>query len=52
MYEVIRNIANIVWLVLGIYGLVSVRRWDKRFAELYERTKAEVDSWEDQDDGT
>lgn len=37
MADVIRIFVELVWLALAIYGIVSVRKWNRSFAELHEK---------------
>lgn len=42
MATILQNIAGAFWLVLGVYALYLLRKWDKNFNELYEELKLEV----------
>lgn len=43
MATILQNIAGAFWLVLGVYALYLLRKWDKNFNELYEELKWEVE---------
>ena len=45
MEILLQNIASGLWIVLCLYCFFMLRKWDKRFSELYEELK-----WEVQDD--
>ena len=37
------DIASIIWISLAVYVFCGMRKWNKRFAELYEELKGEVE---------
>lgn len=43
MGNLMLNIASGLWIVLGVYGFFSVRKWNKRFGELYDELKRDVE---------
>lgn len=40
--DLLTSIAAVAWLILALYGFFSVRKWNRRFSELYEELKREV----------
>lgn len=43
MENILQNIASGLWIVLGVYCFFGLRKWNKRFSELYEELKREVE---------
>ncbi len=43
MATILQNVASALWLALGGYALYLLRKWDKKFNELYEELKWEVE---------
>lgn len=43
MGNLMQYIATCLWFALGVYGFCSLRKWNKRFNELYEELKWEVE---------
>lgn len=43
MATILQNFASGLWFALGVYGFCSLRKWNKRFNELYEELKWEVE---------
>lgn len=44
MENLLQNIASGLWIVLGVYCFFGLRKWNKRFSELYDDVKPfEVD---------
>lgn len=43
MENILQNAASVYWLGLGAYVLYLLRKWDKRFSELYDELKWEVE---------
>lgn len=37
------DVAAIIWIALAVYVFCGMRKWNKRFAELYEELKWEVE---------
>lgn len=42
MENLMQNIASGLWIVLGVYIFFGIRKWSKRFSELYDELKEEV----------
>lgn len=47
MENLLQNIASVLWIVLGVCFFFGLRKWDKRFSELYDELKREVERWND-----
>ena len=47
MENLLQNIAFGLWTVLGGYCFFGLRKWDKRFGELYDELKRSVEQWND-----
>ena len=45
MENLLQNIASGLWIVLGVYCFFGLRKWNKRFSELYDELKWEVERW-------
>lgn len=43
MENLLQNIASRLWIVLGVYCFFGIRMWNKRFSDLYEELKWEVE---------
>lgn len=43
MENLLQNIASGLWIVLGVYCSFVLRTWNKRFSELYDELKKEVE---------
>ena len=43
MATILQNIASGLWIVLGVYCFFGLRKWNKRFSELYDELKGEVE---------
>lgn len=43
MENLLQNFASWLWIVLGVYGFFGLRKWNKRFSELYDELKEEVE---------
>lgn len=41
--DLLTNIAATAWLILSMYTFFSMRKWNKRFSELYEELKWEIE---------
>lgn len=37
-----QNIASVLWIVLGVCFFFGLRKWSKRFSELYDELKEEI----------
>ena len=42
MEILLQNIASILWIVLGVCVFFGLRKWSKRFSELYNELKEET----------
>ena len=42
MEILLQNIASVLWIVLGICVFFALRKWSKRFNELYDEMKEEI----------
>lgn len=47
MENLLQNFASGLWIVLGVYCFFGLRTWNKRFSELYDELKEEVERWND-----
>ena len=47
MGNLLQNIASGLWIVLGVYCFFGLRKWNKRFSELYDELKGDVERWND-----
>lgn len=47
MATILQNIASGLWVVLGVYCFFGLRKWNKRFGELYDELKRSVEQWND-----
>nr|DAM75062.1 MAG TPA: holin family protein [Caudoviricetes sp.] len=45
MENLLQNIASGLWIVLGVCVFFGLRKWNKRFSELYDELKEEVERW-------
>lgn len=43
MENLLLNIASGLWIVLGVLFYFCLRKWGKRFRELYEKLKEELE---------
>ena len=43
MDNLLLNIGSGVWIVLGACFFFGLRKWSKRFSELYEKMKEEIE---------
>jgi len=43
MENLLQNIASGLWIVLCVYCFFVLREWNKRFRELYDELKREVE---------
>lgn len=43
MENLLQNIASGLWIVLGVYRFFGLRMWNKRFDELYDELKGDVE---------
>ena len=43
MANLLQNIASGLWIVLGVYSFFVLRMWNKRFSDLYDELKWEVE---------
>lgn len=42
MENLLQNIASVLWIVLGVYFFFGLRKWSKRFSELYDELKEKI----------
>ena len=42
MENLLQNIASVLWIVLGVCFFFGLRKWNKRFSELYDEMKEEI----------
>ena len=47
MENLLQDIASGLWVVLGVYCFFELRKWNKRFRELYDELKGDVERWND-----
>ena len=47
MEILLQNIASGLWIVLGVCFFFGLRKWNKRFSELYDKLKEEEERWND-----
>lgn len=43
MDNLLLNIASGLWIVLGVLFFFGLRKWSKRFSELYNKLKEEIE---------
>lgn len=43
MENLLQNIASGLWIVLGVYSFIWLRKWNKRFSDLYDTLKWEAE---------
>lgn len=43
MEILLQNVASILWIVLGVCFFFGLRKWSKRFSELYDKLKEEIE---------
>lgn len=42
MENLLQDIASGLWIVLGAYSFFGLRKWNKRFSDLYDELKEEM----------
>lgn len=42
MENLLKDIASVLWIALGVYCFLGLRKWNKRFSELYDELKHET----------
>lgn len=42
MDNLLQDIASCLWIALGVYCFFGLRKWNKRFSELYDELKEEI----------
>ena len=47
MADLLQNIACSAWLVLAVIVFVGMKKWNKRFADLYEELKKQIEDGAD-----
>lgn len=45
MADTMQLIASLEWLALGIIVFIGMRRWNKRFGELYDELQEDMERW-------
>lgn len=45
MENLLQNLASGLWIVLGVYFFFGLRKWNKRFSELYDELKEVHGVW-------
>ena len=45
MENLLQNFASGLWIVLGVRCLFGLRKWNKRFSELYDELKGDMEKW-------
>lgn len=43
MENLLQDIASWLWIVLGVYCFFKLRKWNKKFSDLYDELKGEVE---------
>ena len=43
MENLLQNFASGLWIVLGVYCFLGLRKWNKRFGDMYDEPKWEVE---------
>lgn len=43
MDNLMQNIASALWVVIGIQALVWLKHWNKKFSDLYDELKGDVE---------
>nr|DAI02744.1 MAG TPA: hypothetical protein [Caudoviricetes sp.] len=43
MSSLLQDIACTLWIALGVYCFFGLRKWNKRFGELYDELKEEME---------
>ena len=49
MADIMQLIVVIEWLVLGVLVFVRLKRWNKRFGELYDELQEDMKRWGSED---
>ncbi len=47
MAEILQNITCAAWLVLATLVFVELRRWNRRFSDLYDKLKEQIEEEQD-----
>lgn len=47
MAEMFQTIAALMWMALSVIAFVEIRKWNKRFSDLYNHVKREFKEDED-----
>ena len=42
MTETLETIAALMWMALSVVAFVEIRKWNKRFSDLYESIKSQL----------
>lgn len=42
MDNLLQNIASCLWIALGVYCFFGLRKWNKKFSDLYDELKKEM----------
>lgn len=43
MENLLQNIASGLWIVLGVYRFFGLKKWNKRFGDMYDELKWEAE---------
>lgn len=50
MADTIKLVASIEWLALGIIVYWLLKKWDRRFSDLYKEMKEDMERWRESDE--
>ena len=42
MAEMFQTIAALMWMALAVVAFIGIRKWNKRFSDLYESIKSQL----------
>lgn len=48
MAETFQTIAALMWMALSVVAFIGIRKWNKRFSDLYESMKSQLVDLEDE----
>lgn len=43
MYELLKDITCLLWLILAVMCFVGLRRWNKKFSDMYDDLKRRIE---------